>query len=530
MYDLIIRNATIVDGTGNLWFQGDVAIAGTSIAAVGRVTGEASRVIDATGLCVCPGFIDVHAHGDFTPFDKTIVDYKLRQGITTEVNGNCGFSAAPVDPSTVGLVRRYVEGFIAPEQGVPWNWRSLGEYLDRITQAQLAINIAPLIGHGALRAAAMGYEQRAPSAAELDTMQALMRESMEQGAFGLSTGLVYVPGTYAQTDEIIAIAKVAARYGGLYATHMRNEAERLFEAFDEAIQIGRRAELPVQISHHKAAGKPNHGKIRETLKRLEDERAHGLEITVDQYPYTAGSTTLASVLPPWAQVGGVPKILERLRDPATRREIKAAMAADSQHGENMIRGCSWDEILIASVKSAPNKACEGKSLQQIAEMRQEEPLESVFNLLVDEECAVAMIMFTMSEEDVRTVMRHPATMIGTDGIWSHGKPHPRIYGTYPRILGTYVREQRLLSLEEAVRKMTSFPAQKFGLWRKGIVREGMDADVVIFDPDTIAERSSFEDPHQYPAGLPYVILNGQVVVDQERYTGKLAGKVVQKQG
>jgi N-acyl-D-amino-acid deacylase len=526
MYDLIIRNATVVDGTGNPWFHGDVAIVGTSIAAVGRVTGEASRVIDVTGLCVCPGFIDVHAHGDFTPFDKTVVDYKLRQGITTEVNGNCGFSAAPVHPSTVGLVRRYVEGFIAPEQGVPWNWRSLGEYLDSIRQAQLAINIAPLIGHGALRAAAMGYEQRAPSAAELDTMRALMRESMEQGAFGLSTGLVYVPGAYAQTDEIIDIAKVAARYGGLYATHMRDEGERLFEAFDEAIRIGRRAEIPVQISHHKAAGKPNHGKVRETLKRLEDERAHGLEITVDQYPYTAGSTTLASVLPPWAQVGGVPQILERLREPATRREIKAAMAADPQHGADMIRGCSWDEILIASVKSASNKACEGKSLQQIAERRGEEPLDSVFNLLVDEECAVAMIMFTMSEEDVRTVMRHPATMIGTDGIWSHGKPHPRIYGTYPRILGTYVREQRLLSLEEAVRKMTSFPAQKFGLWKKGIVRGGMDADLVLFNPATIAERSSFQDPHQYPAGLPYVILNGQVVVDQERYTGKLAGKVV----
>ena len=530
MYDLIIRNAKVVDGTGNPWFRGDVAISGTSIAAVGRVTGEASRVIDAHTLCVCPGFIDVHAHGDFTPYDKTVVDYKLRQGITTEVNGNCGFSAAPVDPSTVGLVRKYVEGFIAPEQGVPWNWRSLSEYLDSIAQARLAINIAPLIGHGALRAAAMGYEQRAPSAAELDTMKALMRESMEQGAFGLSTGLVYVPGAYAQTDEIIDIAQVAARHGGLYATHMRNEGERLFEAFDEAIQIGWRAEIPVQISHHKAAGKSNHGKIHTTLARLEVERAQGIDITVDQYPYTAGSTTLASVLPPWAQVGGVPKILERLRDPALRRAIKADLAADPQHGENMIRGCNWDEILIASVKSARNKTCEGKSLQQIAEMRGEEPLESVFDLLLDEECAVAMIMFTMAEEDVRTVLRHPATMIGTDGIWSHGKPHPRIYGSYPRILGMYVRQERLLSLEEAVRKMTSFPAQKFGLWKKGIVRTGMDADLVAFDPDTIAERSTFQDPHQYPAGLPYVLLNGQVVVDQERYTGKLAGQVVKKRG
>jgi N-acyl-D-amino-acid deacylase len=341
---------------------------------------------------------------------------------------------------------------------------------------------------------------------------------------------VYVPGTYARTDEIIDIAQVAARYGGLYATHMRNEGERLFEAFDEAIQVGRRAEIPVQISHHKAAGKPNHGKVRETLKRLNDERARGLEITVDQYPYTASSTTLASVLPPSVQDGGVPKILERLRDAETRREIKAAMAADPQHGENMIRGCGWDEILIASVKSARNKACEGKSLQQIGAMRGEEPLESVFNLLLDEECAVAMIMFTMTEEDVRTVMRHPATMIGTDGIWSHGKPHPRIYGTYPRILGTYVREQRLLSLEDAVRKMTSFPAQKFGLWKKGVVRQGMDADLVIFDPDAIAERSSFQDPHQYPAGLPYVVLNGRVVVDRGRYTGTLAGTVVRKQG
>src|SRR5919106_5066611 len=488
MYDLLIRNAKVVDGSGNPWFRGDVAVSGAAIAGVGRVTGEAARVIEANGLCVCPGFIDVHAHGDFTPFDKTVVDYKLRQGITTEINGNCGFSAAPVDPSTVGLVRQYVEGFIAPEEGAPWNWQSLGEYLDRIAQAQLAINIAPLIGHGALRAAAMGYEQRAPSAAELDTMKGLMRDSMEQGAFGLSTGLVYVPGTYAQTDEIIAIAAVAARYGGLYATHMRNEGERLFEAFDEAIQIGRRAEIPVQISHHKAAGKPNHGKVRDTLTRLEDERAHGLDITVDQYPYTASSTTLASVLPPWAQDGGVPKILERLGDPAICRDIKAAMASDPQHGENMIRGSHWDEVLIASVKTARNKIYEGQHLQQISERRGEEPLDSVFNLLLEEECAVAMIIFTMAEEDVRTVMRHSATMIGTDGIWSHGKPHPRIYGTYPRILGTYVREEKLLPMEEAIRKMTSFPAQKFGLWKKGLVREAMDADLLLFDPDTIAEH------------------------------------------
>jgi N-acyl-D-aspartate/D-glutamate deacylase len=528
MYDLLIRNARIIDGTGNPWFQGDIAIAGASVTAVGRVTGEASRVLDAAGLYVCPGFIDVHAHGDFTPFDKRVVDYKLRQGITTEVNGNCGFSAAPVHPATVSLVRRYVEGFIAPEQGVPWDWRSLGEYLDSIARAQMAINIAPLVGHGALRAAAMGYEQRAPSPAELETMKALMRESMQQGAFGLSTGLVYVPGSYAQTAEVIDIAKVAARDGGLYATHMRNEGEQLFKAFDEAIQIGRAAEIPVQISHHKASGKPNHGKVHQTLQRLEEERAHGLEITVDQYPYTASSTTLASVLPPWAQDGGVPKILARLQDAATRRQIKAAMAADPQHSEQMIRGCTWDEILIASVKSERNKACEGKSLQQIGATRGEDPLESVLNLLLEEECAVAMIMFTMAEEDVRTVMRHPATMIGTDGIWSHGKPHPRIYGTYPRILGRYVRDERLLSLEEAVRKMTSFPAQKFGLWNKGIVRQGMDADLVIFDAGTIAEQSSFQDPHQYPVGLPYVVLNGQVVVDQGRYTGQLAGKVVKK--
>src|SRR5262245_26648711 len=235
MYDLLIRNAKVVDGSGNPWFRGDVAVSGAAIAGVGRVTGEAARVIEANGLCVCTGFIDVHAHGDFTPFDKTIVDYKLRQGITTEVNGNCGFSAAPVHPSTVGLVRKYVEGFIAPEQGVPWNWRSLGEYLDSIARARLAINIAPLIGHGALRAAAMGYEQRAPSAAELDTMRALTHESMQQGAFGLSTGLVYAPGLYAHTEEIIEIARIAARYGGLYATHMRDEGERLFEAFEEAI-------------------------------------------------------------------------------------------------------------------------------------------------------------------------------------------------------------------------------------------------------------------------------------------------------
>ena len=524
MPDLIVRNARVIDGTGNPWFRADVAVEGDRIQQVGRVEGQAPTVIDAQDMCLCPDFIDMHAHPDLTILYKDVQDYKLRQGITTEVSGNCGFTAAPLNPDTQETLQKYV-AFITPPSGVTWRWRTFGDYLNVVQASRPATNLAPLVGHGTLRIAVMGFEQRAPSPDELTRMKSLTAEAMDSGAFGLSTGLVYVPGTYAETGEIVELARIVSGYGGIYATHMRNEGDHLLESLEEAIEIGRHAGLPVQVSHHKASGPANHGKIRDSLALLEQARQEGLDITADQYPYTAGSTTLQSLLPAWAwaQEGAVDETVHRLRDPHTRETIRREMVAPS--GEPQV-GADMDNILVSSLVTQANQGFVGRSIGEIAGLRDQEPMEVVFDLLVEESCAVGMISFSMSEEDVRTVMAHPTTIIGTDGLYSSGNPHPRVYGTYPRILGRYVRDEKLLTLEDAVRKMTSFPARKLGLPNKGIIRPGAHADLVIFDPETVIDKATFRDPDQYPQGIPWVMVNGRVCVEGGQFNGRTAGRVL----
>jgi len=474
-YDLIVRGGNVIDGTGAPARNADVAVSGGRIAAVGEVAGEAARVIDASGLAVAPGFIDVHSHDDVALLNMPGMDFKAAQGVTTVICGNCGAGAAPVTERFQQFYRRGVEGILGP---VPeFTWQSLGEFYDAVRAARPSVNAAFLVPHGALRAATMGWERRPPTDDELAAMKEYLAEGMAAGAVGMSTGLIYVPGTFAETGELIELTKVVADYGGLYVSHIRSEDARLLDAVQEAIRIGEEAGVPVQISHHKASGQENWGRTRESLALIEEARARGVDVTIDMYPYTAGSTALVAIAARgrWAE----------LLDP--------------------------HDILIASCKH--QHEYEGKRLDAIATMMDLPVEEAVSKLLREEENAVTAIMFTMEEGDIRRVIQHPTCMIGSDGLPTPGKPHPRLYGTFPRVLGRYVREEGLLSLEEAVRRMTSLPAAKFRLADRGEVREGAWADLVVFDPDRISDTATYEEPRQYPTGIACVLVNGELVVE-----------------
>jgi len=523
MFDLVIRGGKLVDGTGNPWFEGDVAIQGGRIAALGSLgKAEAARVIDAAGLVVAPGFIDLHSHSDAELLVNPRAESKIRQGVTTEVIGNCGFSLAPLGPLGKERVQAELAGY-----GLSLTWETMAGYLETVEKQGVALNVAALIGHGTVRRSVMGYERRRPTAAELEAMKALVDQAMSDGAFGLTTGLIYPPGSFSETEELIELSRVVAKRGGFYASHLRDEGDRLLESVAEALEIGRKGGLPVQLSHHKAVGQANWGKVKESLRMIDEARASGLDVTADQYPYIATATGLSSIIPDWAQEGGAKKVLERLQHPETRRRLAAEVEAVQ------VKKGGWDKILIPSVKTEKNRLFIGLDLAEIARRRQQAPVEAAFDLLIEEELEVGMIRFGMSEEDVRLVMSHPAVAIGSDGSalapygrLGQGKPHPRNYGTFPRVLGKYVREEGVLRLEEAVRKMTSLPARRLRLWDRGLLRPGFWADITIFDPVTVAERATFTDPHQYPAGIPYVLVNGQVVIEAGEHTGALPGQVL----
>ncbi|MQF64726.1 D-aminoacylase [SAR202 cluster bacterium AC-409-J13_OGT_754m] len=522
MSDVVIKNGRIIDGSGNPWYKADIAIEDGVIRDIGKIDGSGDIEIDARGKYVCPGFIDMHSHPDLTLFYKKVQDYKLRQGVTTEVGGNCGFTAAPLNPSTRDALRKYM-AFITPPSGVNWNWQTFDQYLQAVEDSHPSTNLVFLVGQGTVRIAAMGFEQRPPTDSEILYMESLVKEAMESGAFGLSTGLVYVPGAYSETSEIIRLAKVSADYGGFYATHMRNEGDKLLDSVREAIDIGISGGLPVQISHHKATGKLNHGRVSDSLSMLVEARNNGLDVTLDQYPYIAGSTTLQAVLPPWAQEGGVEDVVQRLETFDIRCKIRSEILANK--GESRMGGDLGD-ILITTLATELNQRFIGLTIKEISELRGQEYIDTILDLLKEEQCAVGMVVFSMAESDVRVVMSHPYTMIGSDGLYSPGNPHPRIYGTYPRVLGKYVREEGLFSLEEGVRKMTSFPAQRLGLHSKGLLKPGGDADIVVFDAKTVIDKSTFRDPHQYPLGIEYVLVNGVISVDEGEFTGNTAGRVI----
>ncbi len=514
-YSIVIKGGKIVDGSGNPWFQGDVAVDGDRIAKVGALGKyEAEKVIDAEGLLVSPGFVDVHTHSDSSFIINPKADSKIRQGITTELAGNCGASMSPVTDLGKSFASRRLE-----ELGIEWDWYSVAEYLARLEKGGMPVNLGTLIGHGTIRSSVMGYEARAPSASELEEMKGLVDQGMRDGAFGLSTGIKYAPGVYADTSEIVELSKVVAKHGGLYATHIRNQGGKLIESIDESIVIGREAGCPVHIAHLKVKGRTNWGKSLNMLRVIDEARDQGVDVTFDQYPYIASSTGLSALLPHWAQEGGADVLLERLRDPATREKIKDA--------DWRTITTDLSSIMIARAKN--NTQYEGMRVTEVAEKEGKEPRDAVFDLLLAEDAQVQIVAFGMSEEDVRRVMRSPYGMVGSDGravsphgVLGGGKPHPRFYGTFPRVIGHYVREG-VLSLQEAVRKMTSAPALRLGLKDRGLLREGYKADITVFDPAKVKDEATFIDPHQFASGIPYVIVNGTVVIDEGEHTGALPG-------
>jgi N-acyl-D-amino-acid deacylase len=491
-YDLLIRNVTLFDGTGAAPRVADVAIRGDRIAAVGVDLEEASAAaaLDGRRRALAPGFIDVHTHDDFAVVLYPEMPFKVLQGVTTTIAGNCGFGAAPY-PSAALFSRAF-----HPDDDLP-EWEGFRGYRQRLETEPPSLNVGFLVGHGTLRDGAMGNEAREPTAGELDRMRHGLREGLEAGALGLSTGLIYEPGRYARPDEIVALARELSETGGLYATHMRNEADGLVDSVRESIEVGEQAGVPVQISHHKALGRSNWGRVRDSLRLIEQAQARGLDVTADQYPYTSGSTILAVFVP---------------------KEPTSASAAPRRPGEGQ-------DVVLASAPHHPE--WEGKTLAELAEAFGTSAGEAA-RLVVEEEGVTATVVHHgMDEGDVQTVLKHPSTMIGSDGLpMLKGKPHPRLYGTFPRVLGRYVRELKLLPLAEAIHRMTGFPARKFGLSDRGVVREGAFADLVLFDPEGVADVATYEDPHQPPEGIAHVFVNGVEVAREGRHTGARPGRPI----
>jgi N-acyl-D-amino-acid deacylase len=519
----------VVDGTGQPPFQGDLATKGDRIAAVApSLGGMAEKVIEAEGLAVAPGFIDIHSHIDRFIFKHPLAESKIFQGVTSDVAGNCGIGTFPINPCWKAVLTDDLKmhSFHLPPEGLTWT--DFTQYADRIDRLGLGLNLIPLVPHGALRIAVMGAENRAPEPNELARMKELLHISLKQGAWGMSTGLVYPPGIFSKTDELVALAKILARYQALYASHIRGEGATLFQALDEAIQIGRESGVRVEVAHLKAMGRENWGRGREVLAKLEEARKKGVDITADQYPYEAASTSLAALIPQWAHDGGVEEMLKRLVTSGLKEKIRGEILQSIQ-----FRG-GPERILIAGVMSHENAGLAGKNIAQIAQLWKTTPVEIVVRLLLEERAGVSAIYFTMSEEDVVTIVANEKVAVGTDGAGFHAiedvaqSPHPRSYGTFPRVLGLYTREKGLLSLPVAVHKMTGLPASRLGLSDRGLLRAGWVADLVLFDPIQIQDRSQFNNPHQYPAGIPHVIVNGQPVVWDGKLTGNAPGRVLRK--
>jgi N-acyl-D-amino-acid deacylase len=545
-FDVLIRNGSVHGGDGSPARPLDVAIRDGVVAAVetrdGLSGATAALVIDAAGRLVCPGFIDIHTHSDRTILANGRMESKLRQGVTTEVGGNCGSGVAPARAEAAhDGPAETSDGASRTANASERTWPSMAAYFDEIERSGIAGNYATCVGHGTLRASTVGHAMRPPTADELEQMRRLLREALEAGAFGVSTGLIYTPSGYAETDEIVALAEVAGAYGGLYASHIRGEGATLLDAVGEAIEIGRRSGASVQVAHHKAAGRPNWGRVEQSLALMDAARDAGVDVACDQYPYVASSTGLSSVMPKWAMEGGRAQLVARLRDPESRQRI--ARESRAQHYPETLEarrawggpadGTGWDAVLV--VRCSGDREAEGRLLGELARSRSTEPLELALDLLAASRGVVPCIFFSMCEPDVRTVLRWPHTMVGSDassvapyGPLARGKPHPRAYGTFARVLGRYVRDEGMLTWEAAIHKMTGMPAARLGLARRGRLERGAWADVVVLDAERVADRATFTEPHQYAAGIEHVLVNGVPVIREGEHTGTLPGRVLRR--
>jgi len=527
MLDILIKGGTVVDGTGQSAFKADVGIGDGRIRLIERdMEQEAERTIEAEGLHVAPGFIDPHTHSDLTLLVVPRAESKIRQGVTTEIVGNCGFSPAPLEGAAVDEVTTQAGRL---DLDVPW--RTTAEYLAHLRESGTSVNVVPLIGHNTVRGCVLGYDNVQPRAEQLARMERLVAEAMEQGARGLSTGLFYPPGVYSHTDEVVALARVVARNDGIYASHIRSESDHLLSAVSEAVEIGRRADVRVEVAHVKLSGYRNWDDLAPLLSRLEEARGEGLGIGCDQYPYNASACWLGCLLPYRFQTGGNSAVAERLRDPGVRAELRSDWQENRAAWEDRGGIRNWSDVLVSDCPERSEAV--GKTVAEIAAEDDQDPLETVFDLIAISQGRVTVVFFDQLEENVRVLMRHPMVIVGSDGsslvpegILGQRKPHPRSYGAFPRVLDRYVRQGAVLSLEDAIRKMTSETAQRFGLIDRGIVSVGAWADLTVFDADQVADQATFVDPHQYASGIPTVIVNGEIVIDEGAHTGALPGRVL----
>ncbi|HEX9147687.1 MAG TPA: D-aminoacylase [Thermoanaerobaculia bacterium] len=527
-FDMIFAGGHVVDGTGAPWFRADVGIAGDRIAAVGDLSrAAAKRRVDVSRLVVAPGFIDMLGQSEYNVLVDNRAASKITQGITTEITGE-GSAIAPLNARMIADRKDAWSRY-----GVTPDWTTLAGYWKAFERARPALNLGTFVGAGGVRDLVVGKDDRAATPSELAAMETAVARAMEEGAFGLSTSLAYVPDRFASTEEIIALAKVAARYGGTYITHQRDEGDGIDASLDEVFSIAREARIPAQIYHLKTAGKRNWGRMPAVLRRLEQARAEGLDVSANQYPWVASANALSASLPLWAREGGREKLLARLRDPSARARVRADFPRNNPDWPDQ----PGSRILITTVLKPELKKYEGKTIAEIARAEEKDPLDVLMDLVIADNANVGRVTFSMSEEDVKAALAHPLVSMGTDsgaraedGIYSLEKSHPRAWGSTARILGKYVREEKVLTLEEAVRKMTSLPASRMGLADRGIVRPGMAADVVVFDPATVRERSTYADPLHYSEGIPFVCVNGQLVVDGGRITGARPGRALKGPG
>lgn len=517
--DCLFKGACIVDGTGAKAFIGDVAIAGQQIVAVGRLNGLAAEHTErCEGLVLAPGFIDIHTHADVALLRQPRAEPAVFQGVTTQVFSNCGIGFAPLTDSSVSVQRDLFGPVFGPDEGVDWSWRSVGEYLDRL-DGHVATNVVFLVPHAALRIAVMGLETRPANEEERNQMCRLLRESLEAGAAGLSTSPWYAPLCAAEAREFRELMGVVREYGGVYATHMRSYTSGLLSSLQEEIEHSAQTGVPVQVSHLACVGKPNWGLSERVLEMLAKARERGIDITCDSYPYLAGCTLLFAMLPNWVKAEGPQHILEKVRHPQTRARIVADLSREY---------FDWSQGQICGVATEKNKPLEGRGFAEVARERGICPAELVCALLDEEDLKVSFLIHTGNEADMRTILASPFQMVGSDGLHLEGRTHPRLFGTFPRVLGRYVREERVLTLEQAIHKMTGAPAARLGLKDRGILRPGAAADLVLFDPNTVSDTATYEDPCRFPVGIRQVLVNGTLVLRNGKHTGALPGRVLRK--
>ncbi len=505
MTDILIKNGMIVDGSGGIPYPGTIHIQNGLIRNI--VTGsdsgcQADEKIDASGCFVSPGWMDCHSHNDVAYFSDKWEDHKTAQGVTLEVVGNCGFSAAPFPGS---------EYLSNPIDHHLYRWQKMTDYFSSLKTLSPPVHIISLLAHGNVRAAVMGFRNSAPSPKEMAIMESMVIESMNSGTVGLSTGLAYPPGSFGNIEEIIALAKIAAQYGGIYVTHMRNEAELLEESVDEAVEIARRAEIPLHISHLKAIGKPNHYKIYNILSKLENLARAGMDISFDMYPYPATCTSLTIILPGWATAGGRESLVRRLGDRETRKRLRTEMGVIvKETGQRLFNGCTWDKIMISTVGKEDNRWMVSKTIKEIADQQDKDPLDTALDLIEDDSGPLNGVYFSLDDDSVWDVLTHPLSMVGSDGIVSSGHPHPRAFGSFPRFICKSVNERKQLPLETAIEKITSKVANRFGLNNKGQIKTGMDADITIFDLKKLKDMATFDNPTRPPRGIEWVIVQGAI--------------------